>query len=228
MRILIVEDEERLARSIRAAMQTLPSFVADLSHDGEDGLHMALNNAYDAIILDLMLPKTDGLEVLRRLRQEGRATPVLILTARSAKEDIIRGLDFGSDDYLGKPFDMGELIARIKSLIRRSHMRPDPVLRVGDLEIDTRSHIVRRGGRGVPLRAIEYRLLEYLAFRAGAVVPKSEILEHLYDYNWERFSNVIEHHVSVIRSKMEATGGRRIIHTLRGQGYMLDARGSAE
>ncbi len=221
MRVLIVEDEIRLARHVRRALELLPSFATDLAHDGEDGSHLALSQDYDLIILDLMLPHVDGLTILRRLRQAGKSTPVLILTARASKEDVVRGLDFGSDDYLAKPFDMGELLARVKALIRRSHGKPDPVLRVADLEIDTRSHSVRRGQRRVTLPALEYRLLEYLAFHAGAVVSRTELLEHLYDYNWEKMSNVLERYVSNLRAKLEGSNRPRLIHTFRGQGYML-------
>jgi two-component system response regulator PhoP len=145
----------------------------------------------------------------------------LILTAKNAKEDIIRGLDFGSDDYLGKPFDMGELLARVKALIRRSHGKPAPVLRIGNLEINTQSHSVRRGGNPMFLPALEFRLLEYLAFHANQVISKTELLEHLYDFNWEKFSNVIEHYISSLRRKLEPPGRPKIIHTLRGQGYVL-------
>lgn len=173
------------------------------------------------MILDLMLPGVDGLTILQAVRSRGNHCPVLILTALTTKEDVIRGLNFGSDDYLGKPFDLGELLARVKALIRRSHNRPDPVLRVGDLEIETHRHLVRRGGREFLLPALEYRLLEYLAYRAGEVVSKTELLEHLYDYNWEKFSNVVEVYVSSLRRKLEQGGLPKLIHTIRGQGYVL-------
>lgn len=221
MRILVVEDEPRLARNIKKGIESVPSFVVDLAHEGEDGQHLALTGEYDLIILDLMLPGIDGLSILRNIRAGGKSTPVLILTAKNTKADVVRGLDYGSDDYLGKPFDMGELLARIKALIRRSHGRANPVLRVGDLEIDTRDHAVRRGDRRLMLPALEYRLLEYLAFRSGAVVSKTEILEHLYDYNWEKFSNVIEHYISDLRAKIDRDHPHKLIHTLRGQGYVL-------
>lgn len=223
MRILLVEDEVRLARNIKKGIESIPSFVVDVCHDGMDGQHQALTNNYDLFILDLMLPGLDGLSILQSIRAAGKSTPVLILTARTTKEDVVRGLDFGSDDYLGKPFDLGELLARVKALIRRGHNRPDPVVRVGDLEIDTHRHLVRRAGREHLLPALEYRLIEYLAYRAGAVVSKTEILEHLYDYNWEKFSNVIEVYVSSLRRKLEPEGATKLIHTVRGQGYVLDA-----
>ncbi|KPL06166.1 hypothetical protein AMJ85_10510 [candidate division BRC1 bacterium SM23_51] len=224
MRVLVVEDEVRLAGHLKQALETLPSFAVDLSHDGEDGQFMAETNEYDLIVLDLMLPKRDGLTVLRNLRAGGRATPVLILTARRAKEDVVKGLDYGSDDYLTKPFDMGEFLARCKALIRRKYDQPDPVLRVGDLTIDTRTHIVRRGGKEFILPALQYRLLEYLAFRQGEIVAKTELLEHLYDYNWEKFSNVIEHYVYEVRRRIDDAFDVKLLHTIRGQGYVL--RGS--
>lgn len=225
MRILVVEDEVRLARNIRKGLQSLSSFVVDLAHAGEEGQHLALSEPYDLIILDLMLPEIDGLSILRRLRGEGRDTPVLILTAKNTPQDVVRGLDYGSDDYLGKPFDMGELLARVKALIRRSRGRPNPVLRVGDLEIDTRSHLVKRGGHSILLPPLEYRLLEYLAYHMDQTLSKTELLEHLYDYNWEKFSNVIEVYISSLRSKIDRNSSVKLIHTLRGHGYMLSAEG---
>ncbi|HMZ52203.1 MAG TPA: response regulator transcription factor [Candidatus Sumerlaeota bacterium] len=224
MRILIVEDEPRLARSIKKGIESIPSFVVDICHDGIDGQHQALTNSYDLVILDIMLPGADGLSILQAIRAAGRDVPVLILTARNTREDIVRGLDFGSDDYLGKPFDMGELLARIKALIRRSHNKPDPIIRIADLEIDTHRHVVRRGDCEFHLPALEYRLLEYLAFRADQVVSKSDILEHLYDYNWEKFSNVIEVYISALRRKLEVGNSNKLIHTVRGQGYILSAK----
>jgi two-component system response regulator PhoP len=226
MRILVVEDEERLARSIRKGLQSQPSFVVDLALDGEEGAHLALTAPFDLVILDLMLPGMDGLEILRRMRAAKVATPVLVLTARSSKEDVVRGLDLGSDDYLAKPFDMGELIARVRALVRRSHGRADPILRVGDLEVDTRSHAVRRGGPPVLLPALEYRLIELLALRAGEVVSKEEILEHLYGTNWEKFSNVVERYVSELRARIDRGHPRKLLHTLRGQGYLLGEVGA--
>ena len=226
MRVLVIEDEVRLAEHLKKALETLPPFVVDISHDGEDGQFMAETNDYDLIILDLMLPVRDGLTVLRNLRTAGRAMPILVLTARRSKEDIVRGLDYGSDDYLTKPFDMGEFIARCKALIRRHHGKPDPVLQVHDLIIDTRSHTIRRGGKEQFLPALQYRLLEYLAYRQGAIVSKTEILEHLYDYNWEKFSNVIEHYIYEIRRRIDEGSDVKLLHTIRGQGYVL--RGPSE
>lgn len=217
MRILIVEDEGRLARNIATVLREAASFAVDIAADGEDGLHLARTNPYDLIILDLMLPKIPGLELLRSLRSGGSRIPVLILTARDAKEDVVLGLDMGCDDYLTKPFEMAELVARCRALIRRSYDRPDPVIRAGSLEIDPRRHVVRCAGQEHVLPAMEYRLLEFLAMRAGDVVSKDDILEHLYDFDAERFSNVIEVYISSLRKRF----GPDLIHTLRGQGYRL-------
>lgn len=222
MRALIVEDESRLARNLRRALETLPTFAADVLGDGlEAWERLGSGEPYDLLLLDRMLPGMDGLELLRRLRESGSRIPVLVLTALGTKEDIVAGLDYGCDDYLVKPYDTGELLARCKALLRRSQEHPAPVLIVGDLSVDTRTHAVTRGGREIDLPALEYRLLEYLAYRPGAAVSKSELLEHLYDYNWEKFSNVIEHYVCSIRGKLEAGGGSRILHTVRGMGYRL-------
>lgn len=221
MRVLIIEDEERLAGHLKRSLQSMPSFVVDLSNDGEDGQFMAETNDYDLIVLDLMLPKRDGMEVLRNLREAGHTTPILILSARRTKKDIIQGLDYGSDDYLTKPFDMGEFLARSKALIRRKYERSDPVLRVGDLTIDTHTHVIRRGKKEFTLTATPYRLLEYLAHRPNEIVSKNEILEHLYDYNWEKFSNVIEHYVYELRRRIDEGFEIKLLHTVRGQGYIL-------
>ena len=217
MRVLIIEDEPRLARNIARALKTRAAYVVDTCFNGTDGLHMALTNPYDLVILDLILPDTDGLKVLQSLREQGRRTPVLVLTARSATDDVVRGLDLGCDDYLTKPFKLDELVARCRALVRRSYDRPDPVLSVGGLSINTATREVTWNRRQQRLPATEYRLLEYLAMRAGQVVPKEDILEHLYDFGSDRFSNVIEVYVSMLRKRF----GREVITTVRGQGYVL-------
>ena len=221
MRVLIVEDERRLAQNIARSLRESAGYAVDIAFDGEDGLYMAQTNPYDLLLLDLMLPKIDGLNLLKRLRADGGEVPVLVLTARDEKESIVSLLNAGADDYVAKPFDLGELLARAKALIRRGKGHSDSVLKVGDIEIDTSSLTVRRKGELVVLTAMEYRVLEYLAHRPGAVVSKTELLEHLYDFNWERFSNVIEVYISGLRRKLEDDGEDRLIHTLRGQGYML-------
>jgi DNA-binding response OmpR family regulator len=221
MRVLIIEDEARLAENIARSLRESAGYAVDVALDGEEGAFMAGSNPYDLVILDLMLPKLDGLSVLQRMRRGGSAVPVLVLTARDEKESIVALLNAGADDYVAKPFDLGELLARAKALIRRGKGQSAALLKVGDLEINTADLSVRRKGKLVSLTAMEYRVLEYLAHRPGAVIPKTELLEHLYDFNWERFSNVIEVYVSGLRRKLEDSGDTKLIHTLRGQGYML-------
>ena len=221
MRVLIIEDESRLAENVARSLREGAGYAVDVAPDGEEGAFMAESNPYDLVILDLMLPKLDGLSVLQRMRRQGSSTPVLVLTARDEKESVVALLNAGADDYISKPFDLGELMARAKALIRRGKGQSAAVLKVGDLEINTSDLSVKRKGKLVTLTAMEYRVLEYLAHRPGAVVPKTELLEHLYDFNWERFSNVIEVYVSGLRRKLEDSGDTKLIHTLRGQGYML-------
>ena len=221
MRVLIVEDEQRLAENVARSLRESAGYAVDVSLDGEDGLYMAQSNPYDLLVLDLMLPKVDGLTLLKRLRAGGRDTPVLVLTARDEKESIVALLNAGADDYVAKPFDLGELLARAKALIRRGKGHSAAVLKISDIEINTADLTVRRKGQLVALTAMEYRVLEYLAHRPGAVISKTELLEHLYDFNWERFSNVIEVYISGLRRKLEDGSETRLIHTLRGQGYML-------
>jgi DNA-binding response OmpR family regulator len=220
MRVLVIEDERRLAANIARSMRESAGYAVDCCYDGEEGLYMAESNQYDLVILDLMLPRVDGASVLKRMRSEGRPTPVLVLTARDERESVIELLNAGADDYVTKPFDLGELIARAKALIRRGKGQSAAVLRVQDMEINTASRSVFRRGKAITLSAMEYRVLEYLAHRKGAVVSKTELLEHLYDFNWERFSNVVEVYISGLRRKLEDKNGE-LIHTLRNQGYLL-------
>jgi two-component system response regulator PhoP len=221
MRVLIVEDEPRLAENIARTLRETAGYAVDVAADGQEGLFLAESNAYDAILLDLMLPKLDGMQVLQRIRESGQHTPVLVLTARDDKESVVALLNAGADDYLTKPFDLGELLARAKALIRRGKGQPSPVLNVGDLQVNTVDRTVQRAGRSITLTAMEYRVLEYLAHRPRAVVSKTELLEHLYDYNWEKFSNVIEVYISGLRRKLDAGSQQPLIRTLRGQGYVL-------
>lgn len=221
MRVLIIEDEARLARNVAEVLRGRCSYAVDTSHDGEDGLHLALTNPYDLVILDLMLPKVDGMTILKELRGKGLRTPVLVLTARDATQDVIQALDLGCDDYITKPFEMAELVARCRALIRRSYDRPSPVLRAGELEINTATRVVGYRGRTMLLPAMEYRLLEYLALRADEVVSKADILEHLYDFDCERFSNVVEVYISSLRRRLDPGPQHVLLHTVRGQGYTL-------
>jgi DNA-binding response OmpR family regulator len=221
MRVLIVEDEPRLAANIARSLRESAGYAVDTAPDGEEGVFLAESNAYDALVLDLMLPKLDGLQVLTRIRAAGQRTPVLVLTARDEKESVVALLNAGADDYLTKPFDLGELLARVKALIRRGKGQPSPVLTIADLQMNTVNRTVQRGQRTIALTAMEYRVLEYLLHRPRAVVSKSELLEHLYDYNWEKFSNVIEVYISGLRRKLDNGSSRQLIHTVRGQGYIL-------
>ena len=230
MRVLVVEDEERLAQNIATILRDNALCAVDTAPDGEEGLFQATSAAYDLIVLDLMLPKLNGLEVIKRLRGEGHNTPVLILTARDEKEIVVRLLNAGADDYLTKPFDLGEFVARAKALLRRGKGEHSPVVRIGPLEVNNVTRTVEVNGTGILLTAMEYRVLEYLALRRGALVSKEELLEHLYDYNWEKFGNVIEVYISGLRRKIEGLAGQRLIHTVRRLGYSLrseDEAGSA-
>ena len=183
---------------------------------------MARGTAYDLIVLDLRLPGKHGLDLLKALREQGSNTPVLILTACDTPTEVIKGLESGSDDYMTKPFDIGELVARCKALIRRSYGKANPAMTVGPLTIDTASRQVRVDGASVALTPMEYQTLVYLAMRAGQVISKEELLEHLYDFNWERFSNVIEVHISTLRKKLDPEKKYTLIKTYRGQGYILE------
>lgn len=220
MRVLLVEDETRLAANIVAGLREA-GFAVDHAADGLAGLHYAEQDLFDLIVLDLMLPGRDGKAVLRSIRQKGLHTPVLILTAQEGKTTIVELLNCGADDYLAKPFDLGELIARVKALIRRSKGTSSPLLRVAELQIDTVLQTVTRNGQVIDLSPTEYRILEYLAHRPRAIVSKKELLEHLYDYDWEHHSNVIEAHISNLRRKLIRTDAEPIIETLRHRGYRL-------
>lgn len=223
MRVLIVEDEPRLAGNMARSLRESAGYAVDIAPDGREGLFLAESNSYDLLLLDLMLPGLGGMELLTRIRKAGQHIPVLVVTARDDKESVVSLLNAGADDYLTKPFDLGELLARAKALIRRGKGQPSPVLMIGDLELNTVNHTVRRGDRPISLTAMEYRVLEYLAHRPQAVISKSELLEHLYDYNWEKFSNVIEVYISGLRRKLDDGSARQLIHTVRGQGYILQA-----
>ncbi len=221
MRVAVIEDERRLAENIAASLRETAGYAVDVARDGEEGLYLATTNGYDALVLDLMLPKLSGVDLLTRLRAAGVRTPVLVLTAREGVDSVLRLLDRGADDYMTKPFDLRELRARLRALIRRSQGYAEPVLTIADLEMDSTRAEVRRGGASLSLSPMEFKVLEYLMHRQGRVVSKNELLEHLYDFNWEKFSNVIEVYVAGLRKKIEGSSGPRLIHTLRGHGYML-------
>lgn len=221
MRVLLIEDESRLAENVAEALREGPGFAVDHAEDGAIALDLAGNRCYDLIILDLMLPKVDGASILRRIRQRGDQTAVLVLTARSERASIIELLNAGADDYLSKPFDLGELIARAKALIRRGKGVATSRLQLADLELNSSEQTVHRAGIAILLSPMEYRILEYLMHRPRVVVSKRELLEHMYDYNWEHHSNVIEAHVSNLRRKLDEHAGQPSIETLRGRGYRL-------
>jgi DNA-binding response OmpR family regulator len=223
MRILVVEDSARLQRTLGTALRR-SGYAVDVAGDGDEGLWLAESNAYDAIVLDIMLPKRDGLSVLRALRASGRPAHVLLLTARDAVSDRVAGLHAGADDYLVKPFALEELLARVAALCRRAYGTKQPRLVVGDLEIDPAARTVRRAGRGVELTAREYQLLEYLARRRGEVVSRGDIEEHIYDGQVDPMSNVVDSAVCLLRKKLAVTpAAAPLIHTRRGHGYVLDA-----
>ena len=221
MRVLVVEDEERLAQNVATILRDNVLCAVDVAPDGEEGLFMACSTPYDLLVLDLMLPKLTGLQVLEKFRSRGKTSPVLVLTARDEKEIVVKLLNAGADDYLTKPFDLGEFVARCKALLRRGKGEHSPVIQTGSLEVNTVSRTVKVNGTRINLTAMEYRVLEYLALRRGALISKEELLEHLYDYNWEKFGNVIEVYVSGLRRKIESLAGERLIQTVRGLGYTL-------
>ncbi len=220
MRLLLVEDHKPLVRALRQGLEE-EGFAVDVAGDGEEADHKALSTNYDVIILDLMLPKKDGLTLLKSWREAGMQTHVIVLTARGALEDRVKGLDVGADDYLTKPFELEELLARIRALIRRRHQAKDPVLRIHDLTIDTAARVVKRSGQSIHLTPREYALLEFLAFHQGKVVTRTMIWEHLYDEHDESTSNVVDVYIRYLRNKVDKGFDLQLIQTRWGEGYML-------
>ena len=224
MRLLIVEDYDPLRAALVKALREEGHSVDEAS-DGNDGLFCASGGEYDVIVLDLMLPGMDGLEILSRLRTSGVESQVLILTARDALDDRVKGLDLGADDYLVKPFAIEELLARIRALLRREYDKKSPILRIGHLELDTSRRQVQIDGTRVEMTAKEYALLEYLALRAGQVVSRSDIWKHIYDDRSTATSNVVDVYIGYLRKKLERPGRPGLLHTRRGEGYVLEAEG---
>jgi DNA-binding response OmpR family regulator len=220
MRILLVEDERQAAQLLAKGLRE-QSYAVDIAADGEAALLLAHDNDYDLIVLDVMLPRKDGLTVCRELRAARCAVPVLMLTARDALQDRVAGLDTGADDYLVKPFAFQELLARVRALLRRGPVLQPTLLTVADLVIDTHTRNVRRGGQLIPLTTKEYALLEYLARRAGALVTRAEIAEHVWDDSYDPFSNLIEVYMQRLRRKLDEGREPKLLHTQRGAGYAL-------
>jgi DNA-binding response OmpR family regulator len=220
MRLLVVEDEERLA-SVLAKGLSEHGYAVDVANDGEAALHLATVEPYDLVILDVMLPKLSGIAVCKQLRARGRIVPVLMLTARDTVDDRVEGLDSGADDYLVKPFAFRELVARARALLRRDSLSKDPVIRVGDLSINTISHEVQRAGTGIHLTSKEYALLELFARNPNCVLTRAQIAEHIWDFSFVAMSNVVDVYVGYLRRKLNDDREPRLLHTVRGVGYQL-------
>lgn len=216
----MVEDEVSLAELIKEGLED-EGYSVDLAYDGEEGFDLAANEPYDVIVLDIMLPKKDGFEIVRDLRSDGVKTPVLMLTAKSATEDKVLGLNSGADDYLTKPFSFDELLARIRALLRRSFGEVRSVVRVSDLELNINTHEVKRSGKPIELTSKEYALLEYLVLNKNKLLSRMDIVEHIYDYNYDFDSNVVDVLVARLRRKIDKGFDKKLIHTVRGAGYMV-------
>ena len=223
MRILIIEDEPKAAAYLAKGL-TETGFVVDVAARGDEGLALARGGGYDLVILDVMLPGLDGWSVLTALRGAGQPTPVLFLTARDAVPDRVKGLELGADDYLVKPFAFSELLARVRSVLRRGTARQSDVVRVADLEVDAVRHRAIRGGQRLDLTPKEFALLSLLARRAGEVLSRTLIAEQVWDMNFDSDSNVVDVHVRRLRAKVDAPFDRKLIHTVRGVGYVLEDR----
>jgi heavy metal response regulator len=220
MRVLIVEDEKKVAGFIKKGLEE-ETFAVDVAHDGEEGFHLGEQNQYDLIILDLMLPVMDGIEVLSELRKQKVTTPILLLTAKDAVEDKVLGLNKGADDYLTKPFAFSELLARVRVLLRRGKTETKTVLKVEDLSLDLVSHKVKRQDEEIELTGKEYSLLEYFMRNPGKVLTRTMIAEHVWDYNFDTFTNVIDVYVNHLRKKIDKNYSKKLLHTLRGVGYIM-------
>jgi two-component system copper resistance phosphate regulon response regulator CusR len=223
MKLLVVEDESKSAAYLKKGLGE-QGFVVDVAQNGEDGLHLAMGGQYDLIILDVMLPKRDGWQVVRELRVASRQTPVLFLTARDAVEDRVKGLELGADDYLVKPFAFSELVARIHTILRRGGAKASLEIVVGDLEIDFVKHRVTRAGQRIDLTPKEFLLLLLMARRTGEVLSRTVIAEQVWDMNFDSDTNVVDVHVRRLRAKVDDPFERKLIHTIRGVGYVLEER----
>jgi len=220
MRIILIEDEKQLARIVKKGLEEA-SYSVDVAYNGEEGLYMAEHFPADVIILDIMLPVIDGLSLLSIIRKKGVKTPVILLTAKDTISDKIKGLDTGADDYLTKPFEFNELLARIRSLLRRKGDIKEAVIRIGDMEINTASREVKRAGRAIPLSTKEYTILEYLSYKKNTVVTRTDLTEHIYDESFDTDSNIIDVYINYLRNKIDSGFKNKLIHTIRGAGYIL-------
>jgi heavy metal response regulator len=221
VRILIVEDDPSVAQFIRKGLQE-EHYAVDVAHDGQEGLLLSRNTNYDLLILDVMLPNLEGPTLCRRLRDEGRSTPVLLLTVRDSTQDKVRGLDAGADDYLTKPFAFAELLARVRALLRRGAIQNSGVLRAVDLELDPVTHRVWRGGKEIPLTNKEYALLEYLLRNVNRVLTRTAIIEHVWDIHYDSMTNIVDVHIRALRAKIDREFSPPLIQTVRGVGYVLE------
>lgn len=222
MRLLVVEDDLNMGRFIQKGLQE-EHYAVDVARDGEEGFLLASTAPYDLIILDIMLPKLDGLGVCNRLRKERKATPILLLTARESVEDKVTGLDSGADDYLTKPFAFAELLARVRALLRRNSAQPAGRLKADGLELDPVSHRVWREGQEIPLTNKEFALLEYLLRNADQVLTRTAIIEHVWDIHYDSMTNIVDVHIRALRAKIDRDFDPPLIHTVRGVGYVLRA-----
>jgi heavy metal response regulator len=223
MRVLVVEDDKSIAHFVQKGLRE-NYFAVDLAYDGDEGLYLALNERYDLLILDIMLPKVDGTEILKSIRERGIETPVIFLTAKDAEKDIVKGLNLGADDYMVKPFSINELLARTRAILRRAKAKRVTKLQVADLLMDLRTHKVFRGKKRIDLTPKEYALLEYLMENEGQIVTRTMISESIWDYHFDSLTNVIDVHVYHLRNKVDKGFKPKLLHTIKGVGYVLERR----
>jgi two-component system copper resistance phosphate regulon response regulator CusR len=223
MKILFVEDDKDIAHFVKKGLEE--NYLAvDTAYDGEEGVYLALHERYDLFILDIMLPKLDGIEILKSIRENGIDTPVIFLTAKDAEKDIVKGLNFGADDYMVKPFSINELLARVRAILRRDKAQWVSELKVADLIVDLKTHKVFRGGKRIDLTPKEYALLEYLVRNEGQILTRTMISESIWDYHFDSLTNVIDVHIYHLRNKIDKGFNPQLLHTIKGVGYVLEKR----